>query len=209
MTMEISLEKARRSLRRYTPEPLDETMRKALIPAATFAPLFMKDGRLHLLLTVRTQSVKHHKGQISFPGGRLEDSDDSLLHCALREMEEEIGVLQSSPVLFGQLDEAAVISGYRITPFVGSIPYPFDFVLCPDEVERVLLIPVEEFLNPDIHEMTVKEYMNQDYAIHFYHVQGETVWGATGRILTQLFELAFGYIPPKYRAYLESKGRKF
>ena len=89
--------------------------------AAVLIPLVQKDDGLYILLTKRTDSVEHHKGQISFPGGVYDDGDDSMVSTALREAEEEIGLCSSDVNILGQLDDIHIPTGFVVTPIVGYI----------------------------------------------------------------------------------------
>ena len=100
----------------------------SLTDSAVLVPLFEKDGRCHIVFTKRTDHLHHHKGQISFPGGGRHPEDRSMLETALRESREEIGLKESDVEILGELDDAATVTSlYRIVPFVGVIPYPYDF----------------------------------------------------------------------------------
>ena len=199
---EETIQKIERRLNAFEARDLPSELAAQLRPSAIVLPLFADDEQVHVLLTKRTQKVRHHKGQISFPGGRLED-EESLQDCALRETEEEIGVSTDNIRLLGRLDETPVISGYRITPFVGVIPYPSNLLLSEDEIDSVITTPLSDFLAPEVHSMDVKEYLGRPYSIHFYNVAGETVWGATGRIMAQFLKIAFDYVPHAYSDFLE------
>jgi 8-oxo-dGTP pyrophosphatase MutT (NUDIX family) len=173
-----------------------------LTPAATLMPLFYKDGELNVLFTKRAQNLKVHRGEISFPGGRLDYTDSSLLACALRETHEEIGVQPEQVHIIGRLDETPVITYYRITPFVGVIPYPFEFVLSEAEIDSLVIIPLSHFLNPACHRLGINDWAGYKVPIHFYDVLGEVVWGATGRIMTTFLKVCYDYVPPKYAEFL-------
>ena len=99
------------------------------VTAAVLVPLFAKDGRRHVLLTKRSELVEHHRGEISFPGGKLDPTDPNLLCCALRETAEEIGLAPEHVRIIGELDDSyTVATNFRVVPFVGAIPHPYEFV---------------------------------------------------------------------------------
>jgi 8-oxo-dGTP pyrophosphatase MutT (NUDIX family) len=108
--------------------------------------LVRKDDRLHLLLTKRTDSVEHHKGQISFPGGMVDDGDESETATALREVEEEIGIPRTSISILGILDDIHIPSGFVVSPVVGYVECLSELRTSPDEVAEVLLIPLGKIL---------------------------------------------------------------
>ena len=105
-------------------------------------PVFLKKGQYHLLFIQRTERVKYLKGQISFPGGAYEKNDGLILNTALREAEEEIGLIPKDVQILGELDDVlTATSNYIISPFVGLIPYPYDFRPDKWETEELLEVP--------------------------------------------------------------------
>ena len=95
------------------------------VPSAVLVPLYHKEGQYHLLFIKRTEKVKEHKGQISFPGGTREEADRTLLDTALRECAEEIGVCVEDIEVLGEMDdEATTTSNYIVSPFIAMIPWP-------------------------------------------------------------------------------------
>ena len=107
-----------------------------LIPAAVLVPIFLKQGQYYILFTKRTEKVKEHKGQISFPGGSYEEGDRTLLNTALRESAEEIGLRPKDVEILGELDDGlSLTSNYVISPFVALIPWPYKFIKNKDETD--------------------------------------------------------------------------
>lgn len=154
--------------------------------AAVLVPLFRRDGALHVLFTKRTDTVSTHKGQISFPGGRVEPHDENLLATALRESHEEIGLAPSDVQVLGALDDTLTLKAMRITPYVGLIPDAYPFVVHPGEVAYMLDVPLAHFLDPG--RLRVEDLPHPDGVrrpVYFYHVGGELIWGATARILKE------------------------
>jgi 8-oxo-dGTP pyrophosphatase MutT (NUDIX family) len=152
-------------------------------PAAVLVPLFEADGEAHVILTKRPDTMPTHQGEVSFPGGGLRTGvDASLRDAALREAEEEIGLPPTAVDVVAQLDTIATVgSRFTITPFVGLMdPLP-PLVPHPGEVVRILEVPVSQLLEDDaFHE----EYWGSpDRAVSFFELPGETVWGATARVL--------------------------
>ena len=140
----VSLLKSRLALNPPEPAPAPD-----LVPAAVLAPLFFQEGeQAHLLFTQRTLTLKDHRGQISFPRGVQHPGDPDLLSTALRETREEIGLDPRVVELLGALAPVATMTGYHINPFLGLIPHPYDFHPNPQEVERLLLLPLEELFDP-------------------------------------------------------------
>jgi 8-oxo-dGTP pyrophosphatase MutT (NUDIX family) len=141
-----------------------------------------------LLLTLRSMDVGDHKGEISFPGGVRHDEDPDLLHTALRETEEELGIPPDSFEVLGVLTPThTVVSGFLIVPFVGLLPERPPLMPSPDEIDEVIELDVAEL------ERVEREVEGTDGDGVFrswfaYEVGGYLVWGATGRILHGFLE---------------------
>jgi 8-oxo-dGTP pyrophosphatase MutT (NUDIX family) len=169
-----------------------------LIPAAVLLPLFDKDGATHLLLTRRTEEVGVHPGQISFPGGKRDDGDRTLLQTALRECEEEIGVPASSIQVLGELDDLVTVSDFIVSPYVGLIPYPYPLRVSRREIAEIIEIPLATFMEPERLRVSRRmEYRGKPHVTYFFDMGPHVVWGVTARILVHLLEIAFGYAPPR------------
>jgi 8-oxo-dGTP pyrophosphatase MutT (NUDIX family) len=162
--------------------------------AAVLLPLVWCKDEWHLLFTRRTQTVEHHKGQVSFPGGRCEPDETTPEETALREAREEIGLKPEDVRLLGRMNEYLTITRYRITPVVGVIPWPYQFLLEAAEVERVFTIPLlwlADYNNRDEQSFT-PDGLQRPIPVLIYHpYNGEILWGATARI-TQNFLLTLG-----------------
>ncbi len=160
-------------------------------PSAVLIPIFEKNGEDHILFTKRTETVEHHKGQISFPGGRRDKEDENLLQTALRESLEEVGIRPEDVDVLGDLDEEKTyVSNYVISPYVGFIPYPYPFVTSPDEVDRLLEIPVSSLLDKNSFREEIQSNGDKRYRAYFFQYGDDVIWGATSRILKRLFDLA-------------------
>lgn len=155
-------------------------MHGGLIRAAVLVPLFLKEGRLSVLLVKRAKDLPYHPGEVSFPGGRCEDEDPSLEEAALREAYEEVGLDPKDVEVVGRLDDVVTTTRFLVSPFVGVIPYPYSF-RPNEEVEEVLLIPLCAFKE---HKAERRFYQGQE--TFFYEVEGHMVWGATAKILREL-----------------------
>lgn len=153
--------------------------------AAVLIPLFEKDGSCHILFTVRSHQVKHHKGQISFPGGVFDDEDEDLKRTALREVFEEIGVKERDVQVLGALDDIVTSSEFVVTPFVGVIPYPYSFRLSMDEIAELIEVPLASLL--DLTSFAEREITDNDLkrVVESYQHGQHIIWGATARILKQ------------------------
>ena len=161
-----------------------------LIRAGVLIPLVRRGNEIELLFTRRTDTVLTHKGQISFPGGQREDSDVEIVETALRESYEEIGLEPSRVTVLGELDDVfTAVSSFVITPVVGLVEGGIDNLrLAPDEVKSLLLVPVTQLLDSDIHTTETRNVGEQQYRIHYYTIGDDIIWGATGRIVYQFLK---------------------
>lgn len=158
-------------------------------PAAVLVPLFLREDIVHVVLTKRTENVRTHQGQVSFPGGSYEPGDRTLLRTALREAEEEVGLRADDVRILGVLDDLPTfVSGFLVRPFVAEVPYPYEFVHDMAEVDHVFSPPLEVFADPSRRREELRERDGQTYAMVSYDVDGNVVWGATARMLIQLVE---------------------
>lgn len=164
--------------------------------AAVLAPVVDRGDEVRLLFTKRADNLGDHPGQMSFPGGGREPSDDGLLGTTLRECEEEIGLSPEEAAVVGRLDDIRTVTGYAVRPFVGRIP---DREYVPDEreVAEIATLSVAALTDPANYESERREHPHRgDVRLHFFHVDGYTVWGATGNLLVQLLTLTTGWEPP-------------
>jgi len=160
------------------------------VPAAVLVPIYDKLGQFHILLTKRTEQVTKHKGQISFPGGVYEEDDLTLLHTALRECAEEIGLMAEDVEVLGELDDkSSITSNYIISPFVALIPWPYRFKLNHEETEEIIEVPVSALLDKTCLRQETETLDGEVVTSYFYHYQEKIIWGATARILNQFLGL--------------------
>jgi 8-oxo-dGTP pyrophosphatase MutT (NUDIX family) len=158
--------------------------------AAVLIPLFVKDGGLWILFTRRTETVEHHRGQISFPGGSEEEDDESLVATALRETEEEIGVAGSDVRYLGALSPLTTVTDFYVEPFVGAIPTAYPFRVAEGEIAELIEIPVAALLDPRILERKILP--GREEPTLFYHHGAHVIWGATARMLSELLAALTG-----------------
>lgn len=156
------------------------------IPAAVLLLIYWKQGEYHILFTRRTDKVKSHKGQMSFPGGAYEEGDRTLLDTALRETAEEIGLTADRIEILGELDDIlTVTSDYVVSPFVATMSWPYPFELDRWEVEEIVEVPVAVLLGKARLYPDTETVDNEIFGSYSYYFQGRVIWGATAEILHQ------------------------
>ncbi|MCQ1057337.1 CoA pyrophosphatase [Photobacterium sp. ZSDE20] len=159
---------------------------RPLKPAAVLIPLVPRHGSFSMIFTRRADHLKHHPGQVSFPGGRYEPQDIDLIDTALRETEEEIGILCNRDSIIGQLPSLPTISGYIVTPYLSVISPDYRPQLDPNEVDELFEAPIEHVLNPmniRIQKVTFRGNNHNIYSIPFSKY---SIWGATAQMLKVL-----------------------
>ena len=160
------------------------------VPAAVLVPIYDKQGEYYILFTKRTEKVKEHKGQISFPGGVYQEGDGTLVSTALRESTEEIALKAEDVEVLGELDdEASVTTNYIISPFAALIPWPYQFSLNEDEAEELIEVPISVLLDKNCSEQEIETLDGKMVTSCFYHYQGRVIWGATARILNKFLDI--------------------
>ncbi len=158
--------------------------------SAVLVPIFYEQGQYYLLFTKRTETVKVHKGQISFPGGTYEERDETLLDTALRESAEEIGLMADEVEVLGELDDTVTTtSNYIISPFVAYITRSHQFEVDGEETEGIIEVPILRLLDKDCLRQETEVIDGETVTLYFYHYQGKVIWGATARILNQFLEI--------------------
>jgi len=153
--------------------------------AAVLVPLYVERGELWTLLTRRSSELPHHRGQVAFPGGGRETGED-FWGAALRESEEEIGLLSRAVLRLGELDEVGTPSGFRIVPCVGAIPSSFLAQPNPGEIESVFAAPIRALADPALAEDREVVLNGRRRKLRVFRVEGHLVWGVTARILQNL-----------------------
>ncbi len=151
--------------------------------------VYPKEGELHLLLNKRSETVEDHKGEVSFPGGRMDAGDESLMDTALREAHEEVGVRPEDVRVIRRLDDVNTSTGYLVSPFLGAIPEGYPFVVSTVEVAELVEVPVAALVDGS----TVRDETRFEDGVPVsrpnYAYGGHLIWGATARIVTGLLDL--------------------
>jgi 8-oxo-dGTP pyrophosphatase MutT (NUDIX family) len=164
--------------------------------AGVLVPIYRQGGDYIILFTKRTHKLEHHKGQISFPGGSVEKEDNSVKDTALREAREEIGLLKEDVELLGRIDDTlTVVSDFIVHPFVGLIPYPYDFIINTDEVARLIKVPLKVFHPENTGKGTSFEFEGEAYKTPTYEYKGDVIWGATARIMETFIDIIGDKLP--------------
>ncbi len=164
--------------------------------AAVLVPLFLKEGQLQVLLTLRSSRLTHHPGQIAFPGGGRDPGDADLSATAIRETEEEIGLARSQIELLGPLDRLDTVTGFRVSPFTAAIPYPHLLRPEPAEIARILSVPLASLLAPGALRTETREFRGVQRSFSIYAVSDPPVWGATAHVLRGLMSLIGDLLEP-------------
>jgi 8-oxo-dGTP pyrophosphatase MutT (NUDIX family) len=160
-------------------KPTDGVLR----PAGVLAPVIIRDGVAELILTKRSSALKHHPGQIAFPGGKQDENDDDVVAAALREAHEEIGLPPNLVDVLGTLPTHETVTGFQVTPVIGLVREEFVITAEPGEVEEVFFVPLSHVLkeaNFSVQSRRWRGQMRSYYAVPYgpYYI-----WGATARML--------------------------
>jgi 8-oxo-dGTP pyrophosphatase MutT (NUDIX family) len=163
---------------------------RARRPAAVLCALFDEAGEAHVVLTRRSSRLRSHTSQVSFPGGRL-DPGETAVHAALREAHEEVGLDPDTIDVFGRLATMrTAVNPAPIVPFVGALPGRPELHPNPAEVERAFTVPLTELTDPDVYREELWTFPDgAEQAMYFFELMGDTVWGATARMLRELLDL--------------------
>ncbi len=152
--------------------------------------LYPENGRLFTCLMTRPSSMKHHPGQISFPGGKVEEDDVSVEMTALREAQEEVGIDPLKIEILGRLSELYVeVSQFAIQPVVAWADQKPDFVVNAGEVDNLILFPLSEFVTNEIIQEIELETVTGMLRVKYYPFENQIIWGATAMILSELIEI--------------------
>jgi 8-oxo-dGTP pyrophosphatase MutT (NUDIX family) len=160
-----------------------------LTPAGVLVPVRRHDTGLTVLLTQRSAELKHHAGQVSFPGGRMEESDADIVATALRETREEVGIAENQVSIVGYLETMPTVTGYAVTPVVGLVEGSVDLEIDRTEVEYTFEVPLSFLLDSANHRLVQREWQGVSFSMVEFHYDGQRVWGATAQMLLRLINI--------------------
>ena len=161
----------------------------ALRPAAVMVGLLERENGLHVLLTKRTDDLEHHPGQISFPGGHIDDGDIDATAAAIRETFEETGIGRENINVIGRLDTYITRTGFSIVPVIGHIFGSFDLHPDPKEVAEIFEVPLAHFMDPTNHQLLERNFEGNIRKFYAMPYGDYYIWGATAGMLFNLYEV--------------------
>jgi 8-oxo-dGTP pyrophosphatase MutT (NUDIX family) len=167
-------------------ESLLPSMLKGLRPASVLVPVVKRPTGLQVLLTVRSETLRSHRGQISFPGGRREDTDASATAAALREAEEEVGIPGGAVEVVGYLDDYPTLTRYMVTPVVGLVDDLAEVKPCAREVASVFEVPLTFVIGRDNFERKILSRDGINVPFFELNFGSHRIWGATAGMLWNL-----------------------
>ena len=184
-----SLETVSNALVKFRPDPHLQTPQALARPSAVLIGLFQSACGVEVILTRRSHQLTNHRGEISFPGGRLDDGE-TVVAAALRETQEEIGINPSEAQVIAELSGmATVVSNSHIVPVVAIYKDVPKMQPMNSEVDRVFTVPLSELIRSDTYSQEHWKFPDRELQINFFYLDDETIWGATARMLLQVMML--------------------
>ena len=165
------------------PAELRKRLTDDLRLAGVLIPIMQRADDLTVLLTQRAADLRHHPGQIAFPGGRMEAGDEDLCVTALRETSEEVGILPEQVSVIGYLDAMPTMTGYAVTPVIGLVEASAELVIDPIEVEYAFEVPLEFLLDERNIQHNEREFEGRMVPMVEFHYDEQRIWGATAHML--------------------------
>jgi 8-oxo-dGTP pyrophosphatase MutT (NUDIX family) len=166
-----------------------EKVASTLKPAGVLVPVRQHGTELSVLLTQRSADLKHHAGQVSFPGGRMEASDADIEATALRETREEIGIHEEHVSIIGYLEPMPTVTGYAVTPVVGLVDGSVELSIDRTEVEYTFEVPLAYLTEPENHRMVARQWQGLSFSMVEFHYEGQRIWGATAQMLLRFINI--------------------
>lgn len=175
---------------RTWPESLREQLNTTLTPAGVLIPVFERSTNgPTVMLTQRSAELKHHAGQVSFPGGRMEPEDSNIAHTALRETHEEVGIHGDFVTVVGYLPPMPTVTGYAVTPVVGLVDTSAQTRVDKTEVEFAFEVPLSFLLDP-VNSLTVERNLHgQSIPMVEFRYDGHRIWGATAMMIVEFIKV--------------------
>tara|TARA_B100001564_G_scaffold140095_1_gene117619 strand:+ start:404 stop:1090 length:687 start_codon:yes stop_codon:yes gene_type:complete len=188
----LTLRSIEKSLERF--RPLEITRENYDRSSSVMIPLYEEGTQVHMILTRRSKMMRHHTSEISFPGGNREPEDTDEWSTAKREAYEEINLDPALPRKIGTLESFVTVGSKSfVTPVVATLEGRPELKANPNEVEKILHVPLSELLLPEVYHEEVWELRDgQQRNIHFFELIGDTVWGATGSMIKQFLTIILG-----------------
>lgn len=171
------------------PQGMLEKIARTLKPAGVLIPVRRHEAGLCVLLTQRSADLKHHAGQVSFPGGRMEESDADIEVTALRETREEIGISEEQVSIIGYLETMPTVTGYAVTPIVGFVDGSVPLEIDTTEVEYAFEVPLSFLTESANHRMVTREWQGLSFSMVEFHYEGQRIWGATAQMLLRFINI--------------------
>lgn len=183
------LEDIRKRLARHRLEPLPQIHRDRA-RAAVLIPLVEREREPYLLLTERAGGLSSHGGEVAFPGGKEDDTDQSLAFTALRENEEELGIGAGEVEILGELDPFVSKYGLMVTPFVGIVDVDASIEPNPDEIASVFEVPLTFFMRSSPSRIDEVSRHGEEYTIRVFEYDGYEIWGLTALIVDEFLRVS-------------------
>jgi len=160
-----------------------------LRPAGVLIPIIERRDSLHVLLTERSANLRHHAGQVSFPGGGMEDYDADITATALREAHEEVGIQPHEVDIVGFLDPTPTVTRFAVTPVIGFVRESFSLNVDPGEVESAFEVPLDFLMDRRNEDHSERDFQGTTIPVVTFHYDGHRIWGATASMLLALRRL--------------------
>jgi len=167
------------------PVALQRKLTSDLMAAAVLIPIITREASLSVLLTERSPDLKHHAGQISFPGGRMDAADRDIRATALREAQEEVGIDPANVEIIGYLDPNPTVTGYAVTPVVALVDLQQELIIDPLEVKSAFEVPLPFLLDEGNQQSAEREFEGVMVPIAEFNFGQYRIWGATASMLIQ------------------------